>query len=192
MTITHDAFDLTVQDPMALAPLQSSLVLAPPVMGTPWLWPPPDMEHLDPLAQAPCLSRPGTWGPSQPQLLPPDIGHGLPGHSPLLVTSGGHHWRPVQTCSLEFTVRMPHCTDIWWSLKHVWLASRWYACYWNAFLFFDADSTSSTIEKLFSVVIEEKTHTETGIDLQAQRFRSHIETHFYELLGHSYNRKYLI
>ena len=37
-------------------------------------------------------SRHGTWGPP-----------GLP----LLVTSGGHHLRPVQTCSLDLTVQPP-------------------------------------------------------------------------------------
>ena len=31
--------------------------------------------------------------------------------TPLLVTSGGRHWRHVQTCSLQ---------DIWWLLKHIW------------------------------------------------------------------------
>ena len=36
---------------------------------------------------------------------------------PLLVTSGSHHWRPVQTFSLQD----PHPTgsDIWWLLKQV-------------------------------------------------------------------------
>ena len=44
----------------------------------------------------------GTWylpllpiGPS------PDTRHGTYNLAPLLLTSGGHHWRPVQTCSLE-------------------------------------------------------------------------------------------
>ena len=36
-----------------------------------------------------------TWDP-QPRPHPSYIGP-----HPLLVTSGGHHWRPVQTCSLE-------------------------------------------------------------------------------------------
>ena len=44
--------------------------------------------------------RHGTWGPSMP----------------LLVTTGGHHWRPVQTSSLEDP---PPSTDIWWLPKHV-------------------------------------------------------------------------
>ena len=36
-----------------------------------------------------------------------------PGPGPLLMTSGGHHWRPVQTCSLEDP---PTGTDI--KLRH--------------------------------------------------------------------------
>ena len=50
---------------------------------------------------------------------------------PMLVTSGGHHWKPVQTCSFEDPT--PISTDIWW-LKHTQLASGWYASYWKAFL----------------------------------------------------------
>ena len=61
----------------------------------------------------------------------PDIETSSPGL--LLVTSGDHNWRPVQTCSLVLIVQ-PHSTDIWWSPKHIWLASGWYASYWNAFL----------------------------------------------------------
>ena len=37
--------------------------------------------------------------------------------APLLVTSGDHHWRPIQTCSLQDP--SPTGTDIWWLLKHV-------------------------------------------------------------------------
>ena len=49
-----------------------------------------------------------------------------------LVTSGDHHWRSVQTCSLE----KPHTgTDIWWP-KHVWLESGRYASSENAFFLF--------------------------------------------------------
>ena len=39
-----------------------------------------------------------------------------PGHSPLLVKSGGHHWKSVETCSLEDA----HSTDILWP-NHVCL-----------------------------------------------------------------------
>ena len=42
------------------------------------------------------------------------------GVTPLL-TSGGQHWKPVQTCSLEDS---PPMSDIWWwPWKHVWFAS---------------------------------------------------------------------
>ena len=44
----------------------------------------------------------------------------MAGPGPLLVTSGGHHWRPVQTCSLEDPP--PTSTDNWWPPKHVRLA----------------------------------------------------------------------
>ena len=63
VTITHDALDLIVQDP----------ILAP----------------ASPAHQ--------TWGP-----LSPASGHQTWDPRPPLVTSGGHHWRPVQTCSLEY------------------------------------------------------------------------------------------
>ena len=49
-------------------------------------------------------------------------GHGTSLHrdpSPLLVTSDGHHWRPVQTSSLQDPLTS---TDIWWLLKQVRLA----------------------------------------------------------------------
>ena len=44
----------------------------------------------------------------------------------LLVTSGGHNWRPVKTCSLEDP--LPTSADIWW-MKDVWLASGRCASY---------------------------------------------------------------
>ena len=40
----------------------------------------------------PSQSRHGTWGTPQPKT------------RPLLVTSHGHHWRPVQTCPLDLIV----------------------------------------------------------------------------------------
>ena len=36
------------------------------------------------------------------------------------MTSGGHHWRPVQIYSLQDTPP-PTGADNWWLLKHVWL-----------------------------------------------------------------------
>ena len=70
-----------------------------------------------------------------PSFLPPDI---RPGHfSPLLLSCGGDHWRPIQTCSLEDLPLPPHSTDIhWWSQKHIPLASRCFASYWNGVLYF--------------------------------------------------------
>ena len=62
-----------------------------------------------------------TWEPLSPP--PPDIRHGRPiGPSPPLVTPGGNHWRPVQTCSLE-GIPSPTDTDIWWPSKHIQLPS---------------------------------------------------------------------
>ena len=58
--------------------------------------------------------------PSPGSTPPPDMGHGGPlnhsrhehgdpsGPPPLLVTSGGHHCRPVQICSLDLTIQGPH------------------------------------------------------------------------------------
>ena len=64
-----------------------------------------------------------THGPPQPPCTP-DMGLPRPAHQtwdhppqPLAVTSGGHHWRRVQTCSLEDPT--PTSTDIWWPLKHI-------------------------------------------------------------------------
>ena len=110
VTITHDALYLTVYCTRPLTPLH--------IMRH---WDPsPDMGHGDPR----------TWSQSRP-----DMGHVDP-PSPLLVTSGGHHWRPVQTCSLDLTVQgaSPITTDIWWPPKHIQLANGQYASYWNVFL----------------------------------------------------------
>ena len=44
-------------------------------------------------------------------------------------------WRLFQTCSLEASrYSSLSSPDICWMLKHVQLASGWYASYWNAFL----------------------------------------------------------
>ena len=48
------------------------------------------------------LSPLQTWDPPSP---PPDMGPPRPW--PPLVTSGDHHWRPGQTCSLDLTVQSP-------------------------------------------------------------------------------------
>ena len=41
-----------------------------------------------------------------------------PAPVPLPMTSGDHHWIPVQTCSLDLTVQLPlPRADIYWQLK---------------------------------------------------------------------------
>ena len=58
---------------------------------------------------------------------PPDMGT----PDPHLETSGGHHRRLVQICSL---MGSPTSTDIWWPPKHIRLTGGRYSSYWNAFL----------------------------------------------------------
>ena len=72
----------------------------------------------------------GTTPPRKGQVeyLSLDIKH----RHPLLVTPGGDHWTPVQTCSFG-----PPGSDIWWwsmKLKHILFPGRRYTSYWNAFL----------------------------------------------------------
>ena len=43
--------------------------------------------------------------PSGPPWFP--SGHGTWGPFPLLVTSGDHHWSPIQNCSLDLAVQFP-------------------------------------------------------------------------------------
>ena len=65
-----------------------------------------------------------------PHCTRPSLGHQT--WDPLLVTSGGDPWRPVQTCSIGDT---PPC-DIWWwpqKLKHSFQAGG-NVSHWNAFL----------------------------------------------------------
>ena len=58
-----------------------------------------------------------------PHCTDPHSGHGTSldwTSTPLLMTSGGHHWRPVQTCSLqEPPLPTATGTDIWSLLKYV-------------------------------------------------------------------------
>ena len=59
-------------------------------------------------------------------LPPPDI---RPGYLPLLLTSGGHHWRPVQTVHLRSYPPPPNTgTDIQWTPprgpQKSWLARK--------------------------------------------------------------------
>ena len=86
-------------------------------------------DSLDLIVQCPtqpCI-RHGTRAPKTLNKGTPRLALGL-----LLVTSGGHHWRPVQTCSL----RTPSTgTDVWWPLKYVQLTNGRHVSYKNAFLF---------------------------------------------------------
>ena len=77
-------------------------------------------------------------GPPAPALALPSLGppctdtppQRLASH-PLLVTSGGQDWRPVQTCSLEYlTPSSPVLTSVGYGRE-----AGVYASYWNAFLF---------------------------------------------------------
>ena len=67
-----------------------------------------------------------TRTPSKVPALPPQHQTWDPsGPSPLLVTSFGHHWRPIQTCSLEDTLHW------YWHLgplKHIQLVGKWTVC----------------------------------------------------------------
>ena len=68
------------------------------VGGTPlWTYQPPPPPPLNiPSHPTPFWTNP-----------PPALSH----THPLLLTSGGHHWRPVQTCALE-DLPLPTGTDI--------------------------------------------------------------------------------
>ena len=64
--------------------------------------------------------------------------------TPLLVTDGGRHWKPVQTCSLEDLPPLMTSGGHYWRPVQLLSPSvltssggnqsRWYAFYWNAFL----------------------------------------------------------
>ena len=85
VTITHDPLDPTLQGPLALTP-------------APWI---SNMVPLD-IRYGTPIPRPRTsgMGPPVSTLAPP------------LVISGGHHWRPVQTCSLEDQLLIPTGTGM--------------------------------------------------------------------------------
>ena len=74
------------------------------------------------------IPEPPTWDLSPPNLPPPLQTRDLRTHNPLLVKSGGHHWRPV------------HRTPLWrWHLVAIEVTGllgtkRWYTSYRNAFL----------------------------------------------------------
>ena len=54
----------------------------------------------------------------------------------VLLTYGGNHWKPVQTCSFEVLPRPLYISidTSWWSQKNVWLASGRFAFYLTAVL----------------------------------------------------------
>ena len=86
--------------------------------------PPPGHGTLEPLP-------PWDLKDPLPQLSPLDMGP-QPWPHPLLVTSWGHHWRPVQTCSLQDP---PWCIHLMAVEADTVSASGRYTSYWNAFLF---------------------------------------------------------
>ena len=71
--------------------------------------------------------RHGTWGPPWP--LPPPWTWDL-------VTSGGHDWRPVQTCSLQNHHLQWHLVAV--EVVLVTAIEKYESC-WNAFLLFQAN-----------------------------------------------------
>ena len=78
------------------------------------VWPLPTMPWTSLYRAPPPPPHITPWTPCPSS--PPDIRPG----TPLLLTSGGQHWKPVQTCSLEDLLR----TDIWWCpLKHIQFAT---------------------------------------------------------------------
>ena len=74
------------------------------------------------------------WPQSHQHSHPPisDMSLPGPGSSPPLVTSGGHYWRPVQTCSLEDPPNQCHLLTVEGVMVST---SGQYASYWNDFLF---------------------------------------------------------
>ena len=117
VTITHTALDLIIQGPPSLAPGRAPQT---------WDMGPHCIITLD---MGPCCTRilvtsgGQDWIPVQ--TCPPE-------DPPFLETSGGQDQRPFETWSLKKP--SPIGTGIWWLLKHVWLASGWYASYLNSFL----------------------------------------------------------
>ena len=119
--ITHDALDINVQGiPLALA------LPPPPDIGPHWTRPPWPLDM-----ELHCTRTPLTAAPGHRTSLYKDP------WPPLLVTSGGQDWRPVQTCSPRppnqywnlvaktgdlsnlFTWGSPTSAASWWLLKDV-------------------------------------------------------------------------
>ena len=68
----------------------------------PWGWGREGNPHVTIIHSALDLN---VQGPGAPLHQTCDMGTPSPWPTPLLVTSGGYHWRPVQTCSLNLTVQ---------------------------------------------------------------------------------------
>ena len=126
MTITHDALG------HGTYPLPPIPDIGPPrPLGyQTWDLPPspPDTRHGT--YSSPKIPDMGSTPPRIPDMGPtpspwiPDMD--LP---PQLLTSGGHHWRPVQTCSLEDSP--PQLVLTFGGGNR---SGRYYASYWNASL----------------------------------------------------------
>ena len=135
---------------------------------------------------APSHSHPLWNGTLLYRETPPDTGltvQGPPRHRtslykyPLVLTFIGHHWRPVQTSSLQdpptpllvtsgghhwdlfklvhFNTPTTTGVDIWWLLNaHTVGASGRYTSYWNAFLFAtDFDYLEEDLDMSFTSVV---------------------------------------
>ena len=76
--------------------------------------PPPDVRLRDPSALSPGSGHPQheTRGTPHTSPIPGPPAPISPAPSLLVVTSGGHHWRPIQTCSLDLTVKGPLQSNI--------------------------------------------------------------------------------
>ena len=78
-----------------------------------------------------------------------DMGPGHLLHPPLLLTSGGHHWRPVQTCSLEDLTPPP--TQVLITSGGHW--SGRYTSYWNAVFFTVRNEVAKVMFLHLSVIL---------------------------------------
>ena len=77
------------------------------------------LDELDFTVQGPTWPQPPTPALALTPLQTRDLT--VQGPPSLLVTSGGHHLRPVQTCSLQDPPPLPTGADIWWISKN----SQW-------------------------------------------------------------------
>ena len=89
--------------------------------------------------------------------------------SHMVLASGGQDWRPVQTCSLEghhsITPSSPPGIDIWILLKHVGLANERYASYWNAYLWINIVDHMVCAETVVATQLGERLWSWTSVPL---------------------------